>query len=340
MNTQKRPLVSVIVPVYNVERYIDECLDSIRNQTYERLEIIVVEDCSTDGSLAKLEPHLADPRVRLLRHKKNSGLSAARNTGIEAATGDFFLFVDSDDAIAPALVEASLSQAQETGADVVVFDFIAFKDGEELPKLSQIADNSSSKSLDRIEYFKLPHFAWLKFIRAELLRDQRLRFPVGLYYEDWPFHWELGFSSALIHHLDGQWYCYRQRGTSITASMGRKLLDQFAVQHMVLETVRERGGEAELTALSSKVYLTFWGVLTRIDSNLISEAIGRAKNLQSELRSLGSVYPQCVKAALMGAVLSLPYTFTKLGVCSVRGIKALPTFKKKVLGKYHSSEVS
>ena len=82
MTPASNPLVSVIVPVYNVERYVDECLASIRAQTYANLEILVVEDCSTDGSLQALTPHLDDPRVRLIRHGKNGGLSAARNTGI------------------------------------------------------------------------------------------------------------------------------------------------------------------------------------------------------------------------------------------------------------------
>lgn len=87
MNHQNNPLVSVIVPVYNVEQYLDECLYSIRQQTYENLEIIVVEDCSTDKSLEVLSKHLNDQRIKLIRHEKNSGLSAARNTGIDAAKG-------------------------------------------------------------------------------------------------------------------------------------------------------------------------------------------------------------------------------------------------------------
>jgi glycosyltransferase involved in cell wall biosynthesis len=160
MRASLPPLVSVIVPVYNVERYVDCCLDSVRGQTYDRVEIIVVEDCSTDASLTRLNPHLRDPRVRLIRHEHNSGLSAARNTGIEAATGDYVMFVDSDDAIAPGLVDACVSHAKLTGADVLLYDFVAFHDGDVMPTLELTASTAVTKSLERAAYFKLQHFAW------------------------------------------------------------------------------------------------------------------------------------------------------------------------------------
>ena len=323
MALDERPLVSVIVPVYNVERYLDCCLDSIRTQTYGRLEIIVVEDGSTDGSMARLEPHLADPRLRLIRHERNSGLSAARNTGIEAANGDFVLFVDSDDAIASALVESCLVQATGAGADMVVFDFVAFQDGEKLPTVGQTAGTTNSRRLERADYLELPHFVWLKFIRAELLRDQTLRFPVGYYYEDWPFHWGLGFSAESITMLDGRWYCYRQRSTSITGSMGRILLDQLRVQQIVLDTVRRRGGRTEANLLFAKAHATFWAVLTRIDADLLPEAVAAARELRSGLQSLSPSRPQGVRAMAVSLLLSLPGPLAGAGVHVLRGAKGI-----------------
>lgn len=321
MIAEVRPLVSIIVPVYNVERYLDECLDSIRAQTYARLEIIVVEDCSTDDSVAKLEPHLADSRIRVIQHERNSGLSAARNTGMEAACGEFVLFVDSDDAIAPTLVEACLASALETGADVVVFDFVAFQDGDALPEVGGETGLSGARKLEAVEYLKLPHFAWLKFMRAGLLRDPRLRFPAGYYYEDWPFHWELGFAAASIVKLDGAWYCYRQRDTSITASVGKKLLDQFMVQEMVLETVRSRGGAAEATVLFGKTHSTIWAVLTRIESNLLPEAMAAARQLWHKVLDLGPQSPAGARAATVRLLLALPGPLAGAGFRAVRGIK-------------------
>lgn len=274
MTVSQPTLVTIIVPVYNVERYLDCCLDSIRAQTYAHLEIIVVEDCSTDDSLARLQPHLADPRVRLIRHERNGGLSAARNTGIEVASGDYVLFVDSDDAIAPTLVEACIARAQASGADVVVFDFSAFQDGSELPNLGGPAGDAGARELERVEYLKLPHFAWLKFIRADLLRDSRLRFPVGYYYEDWPFHWELGFLAPRIDYLPLIGLAYRLRAGSITGSKGEKLLHIFRAQHLVAGVVSTHGGGVEIDReVMRKACSGSWFVLVNVERQLIGRAL-------------------------------------------------------------------
>ncbi|SFT99796.1 glycosyltransferase [Halomonas saccharevitans] len=318
-----QPLVSVIVPIYNVASYLDCCLNSIRGQSYQRLEIIMVEDCSTDDSVSLAERHLVDPRVRLLRHARNAGLSAARNTGIEAATGDFVLFVDSDDAIAPALVKSCLTHAQASGADVVVFDFVPFEDGDALPETGRVVDTLGTESLDAVQYFRLHHFAWLKFIRADLLRDPCLRFPIGLYYEDWPFHWQLGFVSNSMHTLAGQWYYYRQRGSSITASRGRKLLDQFKVQRLVLEMVRQQGGRDAASVLYQKVHGTFWTVLIRVENRLLPEAIMTARRLRGELLGVATVPPRDGRTALMALLLALPPPLSGAGLRLVRSLKAI-----------------
>jgi glycosyltransferase involved in cell wall biosynthesis len=274
MSATANPLVSIIVPVYNVERYLDECIESIRRQTYERLEIIVVEDCSTDGSKAELESHLADPRVRLIQHERNSGLSAARNTGIEAATGDFVLFVDSDDAIAPALVETCLSTAMESGADVVVFDFVTFQDGAAIPENKIKVGPLHIRQLEMLEYFGLPHFAWIKFIRAGLFQNPRLRFSVDLYYEDWPFHWELGFISNIILHLKFVGCHYRLRGDSITSAPGRRLLHITESQRLMAEIVERYQARKDVRRLlARKVQDGAWFVLTTIEDSFLLEAI-------------------------------------------------------------------
>lgn len=305
MSAQDHPLVSVIVPVYNVEQYLDCCLDSIRSQTWRALEIIVVEDCSTDDSLARLQPHLSDPRVRLIQHRVNSGLSAARNTGIAAASGAYVLFVDSDDAIAPTVVEACVATATAGDADAVVFDFEAFQDGQPLPAWGRDAGHRA-QPLDQADYFSLPHFAWLKFIRRGLLDNRELRFPVGYYYEDWPFHWELGLVADSIMKLHGKWYGYRQRPASISASSGRKLLDQFAVQEMVLHRVVAHCNETGARVLAIKVHESFWTVLTRVDSELLPEAMARARQVRLELKQACPVPSLSGRSAVMAKVLALP----------------------------------
>ena len=114
------PKVSVIVPVYNTEKYLEKCLDSLTGQTLKDIEIICVNDCSTDNSLAVLQKYaLSDDRIKVIDFKENKGAAIARNTGIDAATGDYIGFVDSDDFVDLDFYEKLYNKAVETGADAV-----------------------------------------------------------------------------------------------------------------------------------------------------------------------------------------------------------------------------
>ena len=279
MNRQNNPLVSVIVPVYNVERYLDECLNSIRQQTYENLEIIVVEDCSTDNSLNTLIKHLEDSRVKLIQHEKNSGLSAARNTGIDAAKGDYIMFVDSDDHIHNNLIQLCLDNTSKKELDLIVFDFQSFYDGVKIDNKLNKNKKYESKLFNQSEYLKYHHFAWLKFLRADILKNNILRFPVGYYYEDWPFHWELAFNNYRILHLSAPLYYYRLRSGSITSSGDQKLIHIYYSHRVILEKMRSY--DISLSAkiiLARKIYDGLWFVLTQIKFEYLNQAILEAKN--------------------------------------------------------------
>lgn len=317
MNVVKSPLVSIIVPVYNVEQYLDECLNSIRGQTYENLEIIVVEDCSTDSSLQVLKHHLEDNRMRYIQHEQNGGLSAARNTGIEAATGEFMMFVDSDDIVDVRLVEVCEACAQSTGADVIVFDYVTFRDGDPLPAMVQPDDVEITGPVADLAYFRLPQFAWLKFIRADLLLKPRLRFPVGYYYEDWPFHWELGFVARNIQRLQFAGCQYRLRGDSITGSGGQKLLHITKSQKLVAEVVAWHGAsESVRCVLAQKVYSGVWFVLTNIEPSLLPDA---ARSTRDDLATMADVlkYHEAkhLKGFMVSAILKIP---DPLGLLALR----------------------
>ena len=305
MTPASNPLVSVIVPVYNVERYVDDCLASIRAQTYANLEILLVEDCSTDGSLQALAPHLDDPRVRLIRHQKNGGLSAARNTGIEAATGEYLMFVDSDDLIDTTLVARCVECAQHMSAELVTYECTPFMDGALIvpPALDGVAAEAKPIAA---EYFHLPHFAWLKFIRRTLLRDPALRFPVGLYYEDWPFHWRLGLDTQRRVQLGASLYHYRQRATSITGSTGRKLLDLFVIHSLVIDILDGAADPEVGRILAEKIRDSHWSVLTRIDAALLGEALANARKADRALRSRGWRGERAWRARVMEALVRFP----------------------------------
>lgn len=286
MNYQNNPLVSVIVPVYNVEQYIDECLNSIRQQTYKNIEIIVVEDCSTDNSLNTLTKHLEDPRVKLIQHKKNNGLSAARNTGIDAAKGNYIMFVDSDDIVQLSLIELCVKYAIANNADLITYDFKTFEDGIKLSQQLDLSDVDNLIVLEQGEnYFNQQHFAWLKFIKTSLVKSKSLYFPIGLYYEDWPFHWELGLLANKKYHIHAELLLYRKRKTSITGSLGKKLLDLFKIHNLVLNLLEKYKANDIKEIFSYKVKMSHWSILTRIDKSFLIKALNDAKKINKILKN-------------------------------------------------------
>lgn len=307
MNRQNNPLVSVIVPVYNVEQYLDECLNSIRQQTYENLEIIVVEDCSTDNSLNTFIKHAEDSRVKLIQHEKNSGLSAARNTGIDAIKGDYIMFVDSDDLVHLSLIELCVKYAIVNDADLITYNFKAFEDGIKLSPQLDLSDVDNLKVLEQGEdYFNQQHFAWLKFIRTDLLKSRNLYFPVGLYYEDWPFHWELGLVANKKFHIPAELLLYRQRKTSITGSSGKKLLDLFKVHSLVLNLLEQYKAVSLKEKFANKVKMSQWSILTRIDKNLLVQALSDAKKIDKILKNKNYKYDLNIRILMINFIVSLP----------------------------------
>ena len=131
-------LVSVVVPVYKVEQYLERCVKSICEQTYQELEIILVNDGSPDrcGEMCE-ELAQKDNRIQVL-HKQNGGLSDARNAGVKLATGKYLLFVDSDDYIAKDLVEKAVAEAEKMACDMVLFDYYCVENGIEEVRTTQI----------------------------------------------------------------------------------------------------------------------------------------------------------------------------------------------------------
>ena len=136
MNTQLKsnPLVSIIVPAYNVGRYIEECVRSIMNQSYKQIEIIVVDDGSPDDTPIIIDKLAAIDKRIVLIHQQNAGVSAARNAGIKASTGEYLVFVDGDDYIAPDFVEYMLRLVEITGGELCLSLNFYTKSGEKQVK--------------------------------------------------------------------------------------------------------------------------------------------------------------------------------------------------------------
>lgn len=217
------PAISVIVPVYKVEAYLDTCVESILAQTFTDLEVILVDDGSPDGCPAKCDAWAQkDPRVRVI-HQANGGLSAARNTGIEAATGDFFAFVDSDDLLEPDTLRRAWGAQQQSGADLVIFNlYFADEDGQPMPEPDFTIFREETLTPDQFwdryyatigpcrNYYEI---SCNKLYKRELFRT--LRYRLNKRFEDAFLLPALIDQCKMIACLSYQGYIYIQRKGSI-----------------------------------------------------------------------------------------------------------------------------
>lgn len=212
-------LISVIVPVYNVEEYLGRCVRSIVGQTYGNLEIILVDDGSKDGSGALCdELAKTDSRIRVI-HKPNGGLSSARNAGIDAAKGEYLAFVDSDDWIEPESYEWMLGLAEKYGVKMVCAGRYDAENGEKTKGLCPPREEViSGQELARriFVWDNIDSAAWDKLYKAELFENYR--YPEGKIVEDVPVTYRIGLDAGRIAMCDKPIYNYYHRPGSITIS--------------------------------------------------------------------------------------------------------------------------
>lgn len=203
--------VTVIVPVYNMENYIHKCIQSLLDQTYKNIEIILVDDASTDRCPQICDEYAAKyPRVRTV-HQKNTGVSGARNRGLEMATGTKIAFVDSDDWIHPSMIEEMVSAAEKNDADIVICDWMTFNHGEEEGEAhTQAINNSAPMEQIRDEFLMdyHPNYMCNKLFNKDLFMG--IRFPENIiYYEDMYIQAELFCRCKKAYYLSKSFYCYR-----------------------------------------------------------------------------------------------------------------------------------
>lgn len=203
-----KPLVSVIVPVYNVRDYVDKCLESLIRQSYDNLEIVVVDDGATDGS-GEICDELAksDKRIKVF-HKKNGGLSSARNYGIKKAKGEYVCLVDSDDYVKKDFVKALAEEAIRSDADIVACGY-----NDEIPMDRTMTGKEAAVTL-LTKQNNMEIIAWNKLYRRELFGD--ILYPEGENYEDNLTTYKLLSKARRIAYVQKSLYVYRERVGSIT----------------------------------------------------------------------------------------------------------------------------
>ena len=215
------PKISIIIPIYNVEEYITECLQSVMRQTYKgEIECILVDDCGKDKSISVAESLIADYTgsiaFRILHHEHNRGLSAARNTGTDAATGDYIYYLDSDDYISDDCMEVLTRPLKEREYDMVIGDYEAFG-GEWNSALYQEAGSilSHAEIEEALYYKSIYTMAWNKLISILLIRNSNIQFKEGILHEDelWTFEFSVVLNSVYV--INRTTYYYRIHADSI-----------------------------------------------------------------------------------------------------------------------------
>ncbi len=254
-------LISVIIPVYKVESYLDRCVQSVLDQTYKNLEIILVDDGSPDNCLAMCDAWAEkDERIKVI-HKENGGLSDARNAGMAAATGEYIAFIDSDDWIAPEMLQRLYEAMQRDNSDIAACTVQMVWEDNTPSQLLTVQMNGvldrqeAQKALLEESLFKQP--VWYKLYRREIIMS--IPFEVGKYHEDVYWSYQAIGNANCVSLIDYIGYSYFQRPGSIMGeSYSLKRLDAIEAIERRYQYIKryfpELEREAKLSVVGNCIY--------------------------------------------------------------------------------------
>lgn len=248
-------LFSIIIPCYNVEKYLAECVDSILAQTVDTFEVILVNDGSKDATGAICDDYAAkDPRIRVI-HKENGGQSSARNMGTDVATGDYIIYIDSDDFI---MDRDFLKKMQEAAGESDIIFYKHEKFDDETKQFSSCAYSFANlgegtyydtlKAMIAADaFYGMP---WNKCIRASVIQDNHIRFDERLTGEDMDWIYYVVLNSRSLVTVDEPFIAYRQRANSVTSSLKIKSLNDFV---FILEKWYEKAQSSDTSAQQKQI---------------------------------------------------------------------------------------
>lgn len=261
-------LVSIIVPVYNVDKYLERCLDSICNQTYNCIELILIDDGSTDASGKICDTYMEkDTRIKVI-HKKNGGLSDARNTGIDIAAGKYLTFVDSDDWIRNDYIEILVTLLEKYQADISACSYIMVNENF-TANMNQGRENKETTVLEWSEVQALHYMllnknidtsACAKMYRSSLFK--KIRFPYGKLYEDLSTIYEvMSLSNKVVYVASGMYFYFQRLGSIQNSCFSEKKLDELEAvmrcRKFIQKYYPELKEEADCRMISSCFHLLF-----------------------------------------------------------------------------------
>lgn len=241
--------ISVIIPVYNVEKYIRQCIESVINQTLKDIEIIVVNDGTKDKSMKIIEEYISDRRI-LIINKENGGLSSARNLGMKLAKGKYIYFLDSDDWIERLTLEEIYSFAENNKLDIAIAD-IYFYDNETHKIIERKTKDNCSQKKGSYFWGNYGIEACNKLYKKNFLIDNNLFFEENIIYEDDLFTIITSFSTNKIRYLNKNYYYYRQnrKGSIMTSSIKDKRIKSLEIIISKIKELKEKLQKNEFSFL-------------------------------------------------------------------------------------------
>lgn len=329
---QNKEMISIIVPVYNVEDYLCECVNSILEQSYTELEIILVDDGSTDLCPAMCDEYAKmDRRVKTI-HKQNGGLADARNAGLRIATGEYIGYVDSDDYIHPRMYEWLYESIQESHAEIAICRFQPFSERAEeyhgkMPNQKcftrdEILDAYINENTEQL----ITPSVWSKLFKRECIEG--LSFPVGKLCEDIVYTTKAFYNANKVSYLEAELYYYRQRVGSImnnSSVLARRIKEELEQYNIRLSFI-QKNNNAELIqackyALYNRTFLRYCDIVSN-DTSEIIKLESQLKKQMCELRKEAKKYYCKVKKQ-----------YTIIQRCKIRSSFLLPVLYRFVRQK-------
>ena len=315
-----KPLLSVIVPVYNVEKYLKRCLESILVQSWNDYEIILVDDGSTDSSAQICDLYAEKYEMIRVIHKENKGLSDTRNRGIEKASGEYVYFPDSDDWLEPNTFSELSDVIEELTYDIISFnrEFVTSEEDKLISAKSRIQKLSGKQALlEMLNQGDVTGFANDKIYRKKLFLDNDIEFPVGKYYEDLGTNYKLFLKATKVYVTNQKYYHYLiTNPDSITQSWNeQKLQDMFGFYREIYYSplVREKFEELEIEILQAYYINGLIHILSSLyKSNISAQYSDIEKDIKQEIvkNSLGVT-------KLLNHPNKIKYLLYKLGLLKI-----------------------
>lgn len=225
--------ITIVLPAYNIEDYVDDCIQSVLNQTYRNFELIIIDDGSSDHTLAKCEKYSKDKRIKIIS-QSNQGVSKARNVGIENASGKFIAFIDGDDVLSKKYLEILLNSIIKNSADMAICGYVTNIDNLENQSIEAKTKTISKENLETLIIKKKFQdcYVWNKLFKKSIIKDKNIKFPVGItIWEDIYFMFSYIEQCNKISIINQSLYYYRTRENSAVnkSETIKKTMDKLTV---------------------------------------------------------------------------------------------------------------